>query len=528
LTASDAAAGDRLGWSVALSGDTLLAGAPQNHSVASFAGAAYVFVRAGAAWSEQKKLVSADSAALDSFGYAVALLNNTAIVGSVLDGSFAPSGGSAYVFTRAGSAWSQSSEFSAGDIERDFRFGYSVAISGATIFVGAPFGTFFQEGAAYLYELTSNNTAPTADPQSVVTDEDTAAVVTLTGTDPEGDPLTFTVLSGPTQGTLSGTLPGLIYTPFVNASGPDSFTFKVNDGDLDSPPATVSINVTPVNDGPAISGISDRTIPVNSTAGPIPFTLDDVDNDPASLVVSANSDNPTLVPVPDIVLGGSGADRTITITPAANQFGTTTITLTVSDGLAVSQTSFLLTVSDANHSPTADAGATTPRIISSNNADAAVTLDGTRSSDADNDPLTFTWLENGNAIASDAVTQVTLPVGTHTITLVVSDGTASASATVTVRVVTLAGTIEEIVAAIQTTDIPSALKTEMNAILRAAAGSCARGNLVSGANQLQAFENKVAAQAGKKIDETTANSLIADAENVIHIITGSRAAKPQL
>ena len=70
------------------------------------------------------------------------------------------------------------------------------------------------------------NDAPTANDQSVSTDEDTALGITLTGSDPEGQALDFTILSAPSQGRLSGTAPDLTYTPDANFNGSDSFTFK--------------------------------------------------------------------------------------------------------------------------------------------------------------------------------------------------------------------------------------------------------------------------------------------------------------
>jgi len=90
------------------------------------------------------------------------------------------------------------------------------------------------------------NRAPTANPQSVSTRQ-ADLTITLTGSDPDNDPLTFTVVTGPSNGTLSGTTgPVLTYSPSQGFLGADSFTFKVNDGALDSAPATVSISVFPI------------------------------------------------------------------------------------------------------------------------------------------------------------------------------------------------------------------------------------------------------------------------------------------
>lgn len=89
------------------------------------------------------------------------------------------------------------------------------------------------------------NHAPTANNQSVTTNQDTAKAVTLTGSDPNSPPrlLTYTVTTNPAHGTLSGTAPNLTYTPNAGYSGPDSFQFRVNNGALDSNVATVSITV---------------------------------------------------------------------------------------------------------------------------------------------------------------------------------------------------------------------------------------------------------------------------------------------
>lgn len=88
-----------------------------------------------------------------------------------------------------------------------------------------------------------SNNAPVAVGQSVVLDENTARPITLGGNDVENSPLAFSIITQPGKGVLSGTPPNLTYTPNAQASGIDSFTFKVNDGTVDSAPATVSIRI---------------------------------------------------------------------------------------------------------------------------------------------------------------------------------------------------------------------------------------------------------------------------------------------
>src|SRR5690606_25630009 len=102
----------------------------------------------------------------------------------------------------------------------------------------------------------SVNDKPVHNPQSLTDREDTAKNITLTGTDVDGDGLTFSVESNPSHGTLSGTAPTLLYTPDPNYNGPDSFTFKVSDGTNFSETAQVSITVTAVNDAPVADSLT--------------------------------------------------------------------------------------------------------------------------------------------------------------------------------------------------------------------------------------------------------------------------------
>jgi hypothetical protein len=95
---------------------------------------------------------------------------------------------------------------------------------------------------------------------------------------------------------------------------------------------------------PEISNIADQTILINTNTGPIPFVIGDVDTPVAGLTLSVSSSNTTLVPTNNIVFGGSGTNRTITVTPAADQSGTATITVSVNDGTTSTTSAFALTV----------------------------------------------------------------------------------------------------------------------------------------------------------------------------------------
>lgn len=112
-----------------------------------------------------------------------------------------------------------------------------------------------------------------------------------------------------------------------------------------------TITITNVNDAPVVSAITARTINEDQSTGAIAFTVSDAESAAASLVVTASSSNPTLVPPSGFVIGGSGANRTVTVTPAANQNGTATITVSANDGLANGVTTFVLTVNAVNDAP---------------------------------------------------------------------------------------------------------------------------------------------------------------------------------
>ncbi|HYF01227.1 MAG TPA: Ig-like domain-containing protein, partial [Planctomycetota bacterium] len=160
--------------------------------------------------------------------------------------------------------------------------------------------------------------------QGVTTPEDTAVGITLSGSDPEGSPLTFAVVSGPSHGTLSGTAPNLTYTPAANYAGSDSFTFRVNDGSLNSATATVAITVTAVNDPPTGS----PTAIVVDQGGSLSITLvaSDPDGNPLTYQVTVAPAHGTL----------SGTGPTYVYTPSPGFTGQDSLAFTVSDGTATS------------------------------------------------------------------------------------------------------------------------------------------------------------------------------------------------
>jgi MYXO-CTERM domain-containing protein len=207
------------------------------------------------------------------------------------------------------------------------------------------------------------NVAPVATAQALTTPEEAALAVTLAGSDVDYDPLSFAVVATPSNGTLTGTAPNLTYTPAANYSGPDSFTFKANDGNVDSAPATISITVTPVNDAPVFDAIANQTLLEDTPAG---VSLSGVGpgggvaEAAQTLTITATSSNPALVPNPTVT--GSGSTRTLSFSPAANANGTVTITVTAKDnggtangGIDTLLRTFGITVTPVNDAPVFDA-----------------------------------------------------------------------------------------------------------------------------------------------------------------------------
>jgi uncharacterized repeat protein (TIGR01451 family) len=152
LTASDAAASDSFGYSVAIDGDTAVVGAPNDSDAGYKSGSAYAFARSGSSWTEQAKLTAPDAAEFDEFGTSVAVSDDTAVVGAFGDSDAGNSSGSAYVFVRSGSSWTEQAKLTASDAAANDQFGFSVAISGDTAVAGAPNDNeaAFAAGAAYV------------------------------------------------------------------------------------------------------------------------------------------------------------------------------------------------------------------------------------------------------------------------------------------------------------------------------------------------------------------------------------------
>ena len=156
ITASDGAAGDLFGISVAIDGNTILVGADLHDKTAENAGAVYVYVLDDNQWKQEAKLMASDGGKTDIFGVRVALSENTALISARRDDTeeLGVDAGSAYIFVRNGSTWTQQVKLTSPDGKADDRFGRGVALSDDTAIISAMNhdANGSNTGAVYVYK----------------------------------------------------------------------------------------------------------------------------------------------------------------------------------------------------------------------------------------------------------------------------------------------------------------------------------------------------------------------------------------
>jgi VCBS repeat-containing protein len=287
--------------------------------------------------------------------------------------------------------------------------------------------------ATVTINITAVNDAPIANDAELTTPEDTPVAITLTGSDVDSAVLTFAVKDQPLHGSLSGTLPDLTYTPNENYNGPDSFTFNVNDGTVDSNIATVTINVTAVDDAPGIVIVIDPENPDEGGSVDVDIIVTDPDNNPNNADVTVKEGETVIY---------NGPNTTITYTPPTDFCGTVTLVITATVGELTSEPMTVeFTFTCVNDVPTAvNDGATT-------NEDTAVTVNVlANDSDPDivyGDVLSVTSVSQGSngavVINPDKTVSYTPNLnfnGSDSFTYTISDSEGeTASATVYVTVV---------------------------------------------------------------------------------------------
>ena len=358
------------------------------------------------------------------------------------------------------------------------------------------------------------NDAPVASAQIVTTDEDTAVAITLTGSDLDGDALTF-VASVPQHGNLSGTAPNLVYTPAANYNGPDCFTFVANDGKANSAAAKVSITVRPVNDAP-VAAVQSVTTDEDT---PVAITLagSDVDGDALAFVAAAPQHGTLAGTAPNLVYK-----------PDANYTGVDCFTFVAKDGKLSSPAAQVnITVRPVNRAPVARAKVsplyTLPlatnclAVLAINNSNAPIVLDGSLSTDADNDALQYCWMEGSTTpFATGVKVCRAFCVGSHNLSLVVSDGRLSDMVSFRVEVVTPSAVLEDMVPLIDAARTPK-VPHSIYSSLEAAQAAFDTGDTRTALNRLDTLQGKIRNQLAPYDPATAAllNDLIQSLINAV-------------
>ncbi len=281
-------------------------------------------------------------------------------------------------------------------------------------------GSLVSEPATVSITVNAQNDAPVAVGQSHTLLEDTPVTISLNATDIENDLLTYSIVTSPQHGnvTLSGN--SVTYTPDMNFNGTDSFSFKANDGTVDSNIADFNLTINPVNDAPV--ALSQSLSVDEDTNLSMLLSGSDIDGDTLTYAVTQNPANGTL----------SGIAPNLTYTPSLNFHGTDYFTYVVNDGTVNSaEANVTITVNSVNDAPVANAG--TDIVAKSGDS---VTLDGSNSTDPDGTIVAWEWKEGSTVLAANSsFMKSDFTVGTHTLTLTITDDSgAIATDTVTVTI----------------------------------------------------------------------------------------------
>lgn len=294
------------------------------------------------------------------------------------------------------------------------------------------------------------NTPPTISPiaNQTVAENSTSSPISFTVGDAQTTATGLTVTAAASNSALfpSGSLTlggsdanrSLTLKPAANQYGSSTISLTVSDGSSQTQISFIA-TVSHVNVAPQVSTVSAITLPFNTSSSTLSFTVSDLETSAGNLTVTATSSSTAVVPASGLVLGGSGANRTIAVTPAAGVSGTSTITLRVSDGLATATSSFVVTVlPPANTAPTISAIPSTiieqdassgliPFTVGDAQTAAGSLTVTANSSDAALLPASSIVLGGSGANRTVTLTPSTGKSGIANVALTVSDGQATAT-----------------------------------------------------------------------------------------------------
>ncbi|MDC1336314.1 Ig-like domain-containing protein, partial [Flavobacteriaceae bacterium] len=278
------ATNDHFGWSISLSSDgkTIAIGAVDNDGNGSDSGHVRIHNYNGTAWTQLGADIDGEDAN-DLFGFSVSLSSDgkTVAIGANNNDSNGTDSGHVRIYNYSGSTWTQLGGDIDGEAAGDHS-GYSVSLSsdGTTLAVGATEnnGNGTNSGHVRVYTLVKiNNKQPVASKVSAATVKNTNASIHLVASDLDFDALTYSIVSDPSNGTFTLSGDTVTYTPTTDFIGTDTFTFKANDGKVDSETKTVTIKVikgyismaTQIGadiDGEAANDLSGQSVSFNEDA----------------------------------------------------------------------------------------------------------------------------------------------------------------------------------------------------------------------------------------------------------------------
>ncbi|APZ96606.1 tandem-95 repeat protein [Fuerstiella marisgermanici] len=258
-----------------------------------------------------------------------------------------------------GSNWTTLKSFGNGEDDNNYRdYSYDIPFEADTLWIkfegdmsSSRWDYWYIDTVSVTGEIIPSDPPPNASHDSFATNEDESLTVGAPGvlandTDPEGQPLTASLVTGPSNGTLTLNADGSFdYAPAPNFHGTDTFVYVASDGISDSSPATVTIAVTAINDAPQAA--DDSTTTGEDQPVDIAVLLNDSDVDGNSLTIDSAQDG-------SLGTISINANGTLTYTPASGFFGSDQFTYTISDGNGGLDTaSVMVTVEERNDPPVA-------------------------------------------------------------------------------------------------------------------------------------------------------------------------------
>jgi hypothetical protein len=497
LTPINPTLNSQFGYAVAISGEIIVVGAYGDTQYGNYAGAAYVFVRNENGWTQQAKLTPNDAHSWLQFGDPVAIDGERLVVGAIADKALANYSGAAYVFLRQGDCWIQEAKLKAALPRANAYFGFSLAIEGEKIGIGAPFSSLGASpyvGNACVFERTGQDWIQTAElwPEDPGSYQFFGWSVALNAN---------SLIVGAPSASGSVSSSGVVY--LFDQVGPIwSQTVRLEADD-------------------AATG---------DWFGASVAMQDD------TLVVGSSQDSTFGFRGGSVYLFSrrvTGVDQTLELSgqdaAAGDQFGYgiafNGLTLVVGapdktvNGDSGAGAAYLFTALPANEPPVADASATIDRVISSGNGGAWVTLDGSKSTDPDDDPLGFDWYLDEDRLAQGAVVMVHFGIGSHSITLRVSDGDLAAHDTITVEVVSPGNAIESVADQLHHSAIPKGQATALHTMLQSALKALDRGRPSQAIQHVRVFQKQLSALTGHRIDPDTAQWLDHQAQAIIDALS---------